>query len=154
MTFTCFRAIFWQQHVACSIFIFILFENISWGFIEKNKIFIPQLVISSEKKTFLDGWKVHWWKDSGNYVVIKDFLCIFSTSQVDCLWIVAKKNNLSGAAFKLIKFKMFSEGLRFTCISVWCGQMKEWLWNGLGFFFMMHRSTFPEKVQCSGPVKT
>lgn len=65
----------------------------------------------------------------------KGFLYIFSSSQVDCLWVLAKKNNPSGATFNLIKFKMFSEGLSFLCICVWCGQREEWHWNGLGLFF-------------------
>lgn len=54
MAFTYSRVIFGQQHVACSIFI--LFENISWGFIEKNKIFISQLIISREERhSWMDG---------------------------------------------------------------------------------------------------
>lgn len=68
----------------------------------------------------------------------KGFLCIFSCSQVNCLWVLAKKkinNNPSGAAFNLIRLKMFSEGLSFLCISVWCDQIKGWLWNGLDFFY-------------------
>lgn len=48
----------------------------------------------------------------------KGFLCIFASSQVDCLWVLAKKNNPSGAAFNLTKFKMFSEELSFLCVSV------------------------------------
>lgn len=66
----------------------------------------------------------------------KGFLCIFSCSQVNCLWVLAKKkNNPFGAAFNLIRFKMFSEGLSFLCIRVWYDQIKGWLWNRLDFFF-------------------
>jgi hypothetical protein len=57
----------------------------------------------------------------------KGFPCIFSSSEVNCLWVIAKKNNLAGIAFNLIRFKMFSEGLRFLCSSAWCGLVKEWL---------------------------
>lgn len=59
----------------------------------------------------------------------KSFLCIFSSSQVNCLWVLAMKNNPSGAAFNLTRFKIFSEGLSFLCISACCGQMKEWLFG-------------------------
>lgn len=61
------------------------------------------------------------------------------------------KNNLSGAAFNLIGFKMFSEGLSFPCVNVWCGQMEDGFGKG---YFMMFYSTLPQEVQYSGPVKT
>lgn len=53
MTFTSSRTIL---TVACSSFIFILFENIIWGFIEKIKYLSPQLVISKEDRhSWMDG---------------------------------------------------------------------------------------------------
>lgn len=108
MAFTSCRTIF--LIVACSIFI--LFENIVLGFIEKKIIYLHSLL--SVGKIGILGWMEGLLVERFEKLFYdKGFLCIFASSQVDCLWVLAKKNNPFGAAFNSTRFKMFSEELSF-----------------------------------------